>query len=861
MPPEKGAVEDAKGSGASKYSGLDNQKWLNAQRSLIASIMQLSRIDNGDVALLFGHTLSPQAACILTGLVIMADWISSNQDLFPLFPIEDNVFKERFLTPKGEVRVQPLGKRFECAWDALGLLPCWRESTIALPSRDVFFEERFSFPPGSEPRPVQRAVLDIASSVQEPGLMIIEAPMGEGKTEAALAAAEVLACRSGRGGVCIALPTMATTDAMFGRVHTWLKHLPHLDGEESRGIYLAHGKSQLNEEFQGISRNSHEHYVAIGQDLDQEAVPEEVVVSEWMSGRKKGALANFLVCTVDQVLMGALEMKHLALRQLAYANKVVIIDECHAYDDYMQEYLRRVLEWMGSWNTPVILLSATLPEEQRHKMVDAYLRGRKVSLWESNKVGTSFPFKRKDVEREESAPLDTSRSTADLRFKKTEYPLVTYTSGQSVASHPAEAAGDVSEVRLCLMADDDESLVSLLKDRLSQGGCAGVVCDTVSRAQHAYRILADAVGANNVFLTHSRFIDLDRMDNERIIRESLGPESTTTNGRRPVLNITVGTQVLEQSLDIDFDVLVTDIAPTDLLLQRLGRVHRHKRGEGETDRPAVLRQARCYLRGIGEWNEEGPQFVRGISHVYDEASLLEMLAVTGLTGDKSTMAVRLPTDISPLVQRAYGSWATDSMPSPWMSRYQAACEERERAKEKKVARAHTWLLPSIERLRGESLVGMFKTPINNVGHGCRDDDAGQRAVRDTQETVEVMVLRIVDDEVRLLPWVGNPSDGVERGSVIRTDIVPSDGIARVAAQSAVRLPISICSPSHLDFLIGEIEKTDERWVGAWQESRWLAGRLALFFESDEGDSYVTKLDGWKITYARRDGLTFEKSTS
>ena len=236
------------------------------------------------------------------------------------------------------------------------------------------------------PRPMQRAAVEVARSVETPGLMIIEAPMGEGKTEAALAAAEILAARTGRGGICVALPTMATTDAMFGRVHRWLERLPHEDGADVRSVFLAHGKARLNEEFQGLARSSGRWVMsAMGEDLREGGSstrdklrnpPDSVVVSQWMQGRKKGMLANFVVCTVDQVLMGALEMKHLCLRQLALANKVVVIDECHAYDSYMRCYLNRVLEWLGAMGVPVVLLSATLPAQQRREMLTSYQRGQ-----------------------------------------------------------------------------------------------------------------------------------------------------------------------------------------------------------------------------------------------------------------------------------------------------------------------------------------------------------------------------------------------------------------------------------------------------------------------------------------------------
>ena len=856
MPPEKRAINSAKGKECSKYLGRDDLRWQQAQHDLAASTLDLIAIDNDDVSLLLSHFISPQVACILTGLVIMTDWVASNQNIFPLFKVEERVFEEDFLTNNGKICVDPLRKRLESAWRELGLLPCWQESIDVLPNRSSFYEERFVLPNGAKPRPVQRAALDIAISADDPGMMIIEAPMGEGKTEAALAAAEVLACRTDRGGVCIALPTMATTDAMFGRVHAWLKNLPQSDRGEAKGIYLAHGKAQLNEEFQGISRCPNGVFSSIGQDLSEEHVLEDVVVSDWMYGRKKGVLANFLVCTVDQVLMGALEMKHLALRQLALANKVVIIDECHAYDTYMQEYLCRVLEWLGSWNTPVVLLSATLPTRQRQKMVDAYLKGKRATSSKHANDALSIPLRKKaDAETGSASPEEKDAEVVSKR----DYPLITYTSGQSTKERPVKASARGLRVTLRQVDDDDNTLVNLLTGKLIQGGCAAIICDTVVRSQHVYHLLSDVFGDEKVLLTHSRFIDLDRMANEHTIRQLFGPDATTVNGRRPAMRIVVGTQVLEQSLDVDFDLLVTDIAPIDLLLQRIGRVHRHERGRGESDRPAALRKAMCYVRGIEEWGADGPTYSRDIPRVYEEASLLESMAGIGLLHNGESVDIRLPDDISPLVQVAYGAAAKDMVPDTWSDRYQMACVARKKTMETQAAQAQAWLLPPISCLHGESLVGLFKSPINSGGQRNRDEDAGQRAVRDTQETVEVMALRLVDGEVRLLPWIGDPSGGVERGSVVRTDIVPSDQMARIAAQSTVRLPISLCNPSRMDALIDEIEKMDGQWVGAWQESYWLAGRLALLFEEDESGELSVTLDGWKLTYTEREGLVTEKS--
>lgn len=135
-----------------------------------------------------------------------------------------------------------------------------------------------------------------------------------------------------------------------------------------------------------------------------------------------------------------------------------------------------------------------------------------------------------------------------------------------------------------------------------------------------------------VSLDHSRFMDLDRMENEKELRSRLGRDATRENGRRPELSIVVGTQVLEQSLDIDFDVLVTDVAPIDLLMQRLGRMHRHQRGKGESSRPEKLRSAECFIRGIEEWKEDLPSISKSIAFVYQEAPILESLAVPKVIG-------------------------------------------------------------------------------------------------------------------------------------------------------------------------------------------------------------------------------------
>lgn len=837
LPTSKDIADAKSNPSALGVSDSCGDRWRAVQYELIRYALSLAGMSDEDFHHLSTVFLYVPVADLVTGLVIMTDWIASNQDLFPLEPLipDDH--------PGDDVLVS-LGDRARLAWDNLDLLPSWYEDISACKLEDAtVYGRRFSFPAGSGPRPIQHAVAQIARSVSDPGLIIVEAPMGEGKTEAALAAAEILAARTGRGGVCVALPTMATTDAMFGRVHEWLGRLPRGCSRGDHSVYLAHGKAQLNEEFQGIlSASRHTRGVRdIGQDLTSAGISEEAVAGDWMFGRKKGMLANFVVCTVDQVLMGALNMKHLELRQLALANKVVIIDECHAYDAYMQQYLRRVLEWLGSWQTPVVLLSATLPETQREEMVEAYLLGKAAYRGELDAVSVSEPY----------AQAEEQLGAADITLA---YPLVTYTSGQTECHRAVEASGRTSSVEVRLIDDDVERLVALLGDVLSEGGCAGVICDTVSRAQEAFEALSASLGPDVVCLNHARFIDIDRMENEKKLRERLGPHASAKNGIRPKKMVVVGTQVLEQSLDLDFDTLVTDIAPVDLLLQRMGRVHRHQRGIGEVDRPRGLRKACCYVRGIKGWKDELPEFdARTVSQVYFNASLYEALGILGLEKPGAKSLVKLPDNIAPLVRGAYSEDAARLIPEGWRDEYALSVVKRTDEKKAKQRRAKPYLLQSAESMC-KNRSAMMNRCIAAVVESENDGDQGQRAVRDTQETVEVLLLHQCDDGLHLLPWVGNPCQRVEAGAFIPTDWIPSSEVAQIAAQSSVRLPQSLCCERDFDKLITELEARCSGLM-AWQESPWLKGSLVLFLEEGEEGVFETELCGKRVTYTRERGLS------
>ena len=871
-PPDKSKLDAARLE--KKKSGLDSAEWVTTQDELIDFVAGIAGMGQREWKSLSCVRFSAQSAVLMTGLVIMADWIASNSDdgMFPLVRTEawmDDDEASSFPDGREDDDIQSwagLRNRANRAWSYVQLPHAWVPKDIP-PSCQELFATRFRLPEGAKARPVQEETVRIAKTVKQPGLMVVEAPMGEGKTEAALAAAEILAQRTGRGGVCVALPTMATTDAMFTRVHHWLEALPSCDFTNEKTVWLAHGKAQLNDDFRSIIASSHRRFSSVDQDEDRRGksgkqidVPPETVVSDWLWGRKKGALANFLVCTVDQVLMGALQMKHVVLRQLAMANKVVIIDECHAYDAYMQEYLKMALEWLGGYRAPVILLSATLPEHQRTEMVEAYVKG-----WGSTESGTGNAagkpsilemLQADQIQAEDNDEGDSSAPQKESPAISNAYPLLTYTEGREIKYVDVRPSGRSMTVRCEIVDDSAKALLDLTDTLLADGGCIGVICDTVGRAQQAAELLSGHYGNDFVRLTHSRFMDIDRMSNERELRDLLGPESTVKNGKRPEKLIVVGTQVLEQSLDIDFDALITDIAPVDLVMQRLGRVHRHHRGDGECDRPQSLRTASCYIRGIETWETEGPVFAKGVDTVYEAAALMEALAILRLTNTGASCTQQLPRDVARAVRSAYGIECRTFISSTWLSRYDNACEKRKAKRNKKKDNADKYRLQSVGSVnqKNHSLVDWFSPQVDE-----NDEDKGQRAVRDTQDTVEVMLLSESNGEVRLLPWIGDKRTGVDEGAVIPTDDVPDDVVAKVAAQCSVRLPTNLCRrDDELAALIVALEDGCASEVSCWQKSPWLAGKLALFLHEGTEGFVSSELCGNVIVYSCETGLTYRK---
>ncbi len=744
---------------------------------------------------------------LLSALVIVSDWIASNPDLFPYFP-ED--------VP----RTGP--ERIVAAWRGLDLPGPWRAEEPGGGVQELF-ACRFDLPPGAKVRPVQEAAVDLARGMDEPGLMVIEAPMGEGKTEAALAAVEVLAARFGAGGVFFALPTMATGNAMFRRLRNWLDRLPAPEGTRY-SVQLAHSKAALNDDFADLMGKG-QRITAVDVDGFEEHdwrptsrnrfAAAELVAHAWLRGRKKAMLSSFVAGTVDQLLFAGLKSRHLAMRHLAIAGKVVVIDEAHAYDTYMSVYLDRVLSWLGAYRVPVVVLSATLPADRRRELTEAYA---------GKAIGEAAAF--------------------DAVARADEYPLLTAATpgGAPVMRRPAASARG-TDVELERLDDDVDLLADRLEAELADGGCALVVRNTVRRVLEAAAALRERFGEANVTVAHSCFIDVDRAAKDAGLLKRFGPPGKAD--RPQAAHIVVASQVAEQSLDVDFDLLVTDLAPVDLLLQRMGRLHRHLRGgEEQTDRPKRLRQARCLVTGV-DWSAPVPAPVRGSLAVYGAHALLRSAAalLPHLDGGQER-PVRLPADIRPLVQRAYAD--EPDGPADWAEALEAARARHEEHRADQAERAATFRLDAAAR-PGRPLFGWVAAGVGDAD----DTRQGRAQVRDSRESLEVVVVqRRADGTLATVPWLEPDRKGRPRaGLPLPTDQVPTALAARTAASCGLRLPIQF---SYADVMDRAIDELEELYVPAWQtkDSHWLAGQLILALDGD----CQTHLAGFSLRYSHSDGL-------
>ncbi len=476
----------------------------------------------------------------LAGLTTLADWVASGGFVYR----GDQTSLETYWKEASQTAAQVLNR-----W---GLLP-----SASSPAAGM----KALFPFIGIPSPLQTQAEELPLAAG-PQLVILEDVTGAGKTEAALMLAHRLMAQGLAEGIYVALPTMATANGMYARIQDCALRFFAVDQQPS--LILAHGARDLMSGFrQSIGLCAAEETV-----LDNDEEPATVRCNAWLAdNRKKTFFADLGVGTLDQALLAVLHAKHQSMRLLGLSRRVLIVDEVHAYDAYMGRLLQHLLCFHASLGGSTILLSATLPQAMRADYLQAYARG----------LG------------EIALPPESLA-----------YPLLTHWHvGQNQAAEislltrpdVARAVG----VRLLHQEADAEACV--LNAALS-GACACWVRNTVADAVAAFeRLRAQPELQGKVMLFHARFALGDRLDIEGRVLQRFGKGAIGASVQRAGW-ILVATQVVEQSLDLDFDVIVSDLAPIDLLIQRAGRVHRHARDsdgmrltDGEVDRrgPATLR--------------------------------------------------------------------------------------------------------------------------------------------------------------------------------------------------------------------------------------------------------------------------------
>lgn len=529
---------------------LGNKEWENSRCNFLKKLHE--DLNLGDVG-----NIPKDREAITLGAVILADWLSSSMDLPADTPLPDQ---------------KSIRKVIENA----GLLPVsWKTK---LPFHEIF---------GFSPNPLQKACAGIA----HPGsIIVIEAGMGSGKTEAALYLAHQLLAAKKANGLYFAMPTRLTSEKIYDRLNTFLSHT--IPAAENRNALLIHGEAWLNWILEQPSDSAENGAVNANPD-------------SWFQSAKRALLAPFAAGTVDQALLSIVNVRHSALRAFALAGKVVVFDECHSYDAYTGELIAALIQNIRKWGGTVIILSATLTAEAKRKFLGETTSGHLSSC-------SSYPL---------------------ITIAEPEKPL------EFIEFQPEKT----DTVKIRHTGDDSAAMREALEHAL-RGEQVLWIENTVFGAQNIYKQLACGPQGIEVGLIHSRFPAFLRREQESKWVDLLGKNGA--DNRRKHGRILVATQILEQSVDVDADFLITRLAPGDMLFQRIGRLWRHEKLN--TVRPQQAKREMLLL--IPEECSD-PAKIQENARVllpYDPYWMLRGCEIW-----KEMNEVHIPDDIRPVLEKIY----------------------------------------------------------------------------------------------------------------------------------------------------------------------------------------------------------------
>ncbi|MBT9549144.1 MAG: CRISPR-associated helicase Cas3' [Candidatus Sericytochromatia bacterium] len=462
----------------------------------------------------------------LSGFCTLCDWLGSNQEIFH-YKTEEILaesYWEKVALPKAE----------QALFESGVLIP-----TIAknLTLCDLF-------PKISEPTPLQKLLNEIELP-DGPQLFFLEEITGSGKTEAAWLLAYRLMQANLAFGAYLGLPTMATANQAYRRISQAYRKF-FVQNDVIPTLILAHSARTLIKEFKNSigAENS-------PRDIDYATneMSASQYCSAWLADKSKASLlATIGIGTLDQALLAILRNKYQALRLFGLYGKVLIVDEVHAYDTYMTETLCALLTSLASQGGSAILLSATMPNKLKQKLAKAF------------SDGTDYKYTLEEVKS---------------------FPLITHVSSEQNPPQAIASRFSEREVQLKFIHKDYQ-IMDYILSQAKNGACVCWIRNTVADALKAYEQLAQNHPISQIRLFHARFAMGDRQRIEDGVEQIFGVNSTDEKRKGQIL---IATQVVEQSLDLDFDCLITDLCPIELLIQRAGRLQRHQRD----NRPACVK--------------------------------------------------------------------------------------------------------------------------------------------------------------------------------------------------------------------------------------------------------------------------------
>lgn len=560
----------------------------------------------------------PEFEWLLAGIAVLSDWLGSNTRWFRYAPPPSN--PDQDWTQHWQL-AQTNAQQALVESGVLQMPP-----TPYLGPAAVLDSNR-------PPRPMQQAVMDLALA-SGPQLVIIEDSTGAGKTEAALLLAHRLLDAGRIEGLYFGLPTQATANGLFERLSRIAPAL--LIDHQQASMVLAHGASGLHPAFRELLGRP------VSKEPRNELETASMGLSAWLAeSRKRALLAQIGVGTLDQSLLAALRSKHNALRVLGLVGKLLIVDEVHAYDPYMLEVLTALLDLHARLGGSVVLLSATLPVSTRRALLGCY-----------------WKVLRPAVARRGPQPKATPLPTL---LKHDCYPLLTSLDATGVCELEVDSLPAARRaIRIRYISEREEVMRAVLLASQS-GQCVGWIHNTVAEAQRSFQALRARIDqALPVRLFHARFAFCDRLRIENRIRADFGPTSKAAARKGQIV---IATQVIEQSLDLDFDLLVSDLAPIDLLLQRFGRWRRHARDPlgDRVEGPDQRAESAVIVHGPVRVTEPAGNWLRswsaGTAMVYRNVGQLYLSAKA--LGD----CIQLPLQQRALIEQVYGDEAQDQIPA------------------------------------------------------------------------------------------------------------------------------------------------------------------------------------------------------